>query len=570
MAIVDANYNYHTSSLFMAINQAKMPQTKEQRLAQKRLCKRRRYNQIKMIRSKYRKKNKVGNNKEIKLETIQIEEASASGATEEHDNNIEEQISLKHGSECPAVRAIRHMKLKERKILVSIILLAKILQNIIGLTQNLECSPEQKTQLIKESEIDRELVEIIEFIKNGWPSYNKIPDYLHSYHRIKDDLSFDNKLVFYKDSFGTGHGPEGGVAGGRLLLRSSNASKVVLRPHEATALTPQPPPGFQSRFPAPVGAGLWTAGNGSKDYQTDAQLPLMEISNIRPIEKSNNDIRDDSIADLTESENTEDINKNIEEFPISYEKEAENYEKIINRRIIDVGHFLSELKRISNHGPLGCSFTELHLIAETRIGLQSKFTFRCKLCNQKFVINGDNCSDNYLNINTCAVAGTIAIGGGHSQLDELMSAINLPLLSEKTYSENHELISRKWEEVLVESMNQAAEKEKQFAISNDCLLPELVDPRYPRGLTIRNPSYIEEALKIKKRSKENVDPKLNLNIELSADIDRRSESGLNDEIELSADTDSGSENELNDEIAGDEPSDVNMPTCSRYLDFYEM
>ncbi|CAH0730229.1 unnamed protein product, partial [Brenthis ino] len=43
----------------------------------------------------------------------------------------------------------------------------------IGLAQNLECSPEQKTQLIKESEIDRELVEIIEFIKNGWRSYRR-------------------------------------------------------------------------------------------------------------------------------------------------------------------------------------------------------------------------------------------------------------------------------------------------------------------------------------------------------------------------------------------------------------
>lgn len=154
------------------------------------------------------------------------------------------------------------------------------------------------------------------------------------------------------------------------------------------------------------------------------------------------------------------------QFQISYEEEAKTPEKTIKRRIIDVSYFLSELKRISDHGPLGCSFTELDLIAETQIGLESKFTFRCRLCNQKFIIIGDNCSENYLNINMCAVAGTIAIGAGHSQLNEFMSAINLPSLSEKTYSETHDIISRKWEDVLVESMNQAAERERQFAIDN--------------------------------------------------------------------------------------------------------
>ncbi|CAG4936655.1 unnamed protein product [Colias eurytheme] len=206
--------------------------------------------------------------------------------------------------------------------------------------------------------------------------------------------------------------------------------------------------------------------NASKGSETDVLQPLKEISNIEPMERSNNDRREDFTADLVVTQNIEESNINIEDFQISNDKETEIYEKKINRRIIDVTHFLHELKRISNHGPLGCGFTELDLVAETQIGLQSKFTFKCRLCNQKFVINGDNSSENYLNINMCAVAGTVAIGAGRSQLDELMSAINLPSLSEKIYSENHELISRKWQDVLLESMNQAAEREKQFAICN--------------------------------------------------------------------------------------------------------
>lgn len=69
----------------------------------------------------------------------------------------------------------------------------------VGLTQNLECTEEQKSHLVMESLKDSELIELKEFIKNGWPSSNNIPDYLHSYHRVKNDLWFDDKLLFYKD-----------------------------------------------------------------------------------------------------------------------------------------------------------------------------------------------------------------------------------------------------------------------------------------------------------------------------------------------------------------------------------
>ncbi|KAL4721450.1 hypothetical protein ACJJTC_013649 [Scirpophaga incertulas] len=201
-----------------------------------------------------------------------------------------------------------------------------------------------------------------------------------------------------------------------------------------------------------------------RDKQVNEGPLPKESSNVPPMEISNNDLQRNK--KFTADEASQDFYKNIEEFEITDEKEADCHETIINRRIIDVSYFLSELKRISNHGPLGCSFTELDLVAETQNGLQSKFTFKCRLCNSKFCINSDNCSDNYLNINTCAVAGTIAIGAGHSQLSELMAAINLPLLSEKSYSYNHELVSRKWENVLSNSMKKAAEIEREFAISN--------------------------------------------------------------------------------------------------------
>lgn len=48
----------------------------------------------------------------------------------------------------------------------------------------------------------------------------------------------------------------------------------------------------------------------------------------------------------------------------------------------------------------------------------------------------------------------------------------------------------------------------------DCILPELVDPRYPRKIPIRNPQYITEAVrkKMKKsKRKENQPPTIQAN-----------------------------------------------------------
>lgn len=148
---------------------------------------------------------------------------------------------------------------------------------------------------------------------------------------------------------------------------------------------------------------------------------------------------------------------------ISCEKETELTEAIIGRKLLDVSYFFSRLQEISNHGPLGCGFRELKLVGETLNGLQSKFTFKCTLCNLKFIIDSDICRDDYAPVNTCAVAGTIAIGCGYSQLEEFLSSINLPIISENIYIKNHDLVTQKWEDVLTQTMNEAADTERKLA-----------------------------------------------------------------------------------------------------------
>lgn len=69
----------------------------------------------------------------------------------------------------------------------------------IGLAHNFECTEEQKTQLITESSQDSELKILRNFINNGWPNSKDIPDGLHSYYKLRGELSLDNDLVFFND-----------------------------------------------------------------------------------------------------------------------------------------------------------------------------------------------------------------------------------------------------------------------------------------------------------------------------------------------------------------------------------
>lgn len=88
------------------------------------------------------------------------------------------------------------------------------------------------------------------------------------------------------------------------------------------------------------------------------------------------------------------------------------------------------------------------------------------MCNLKFIIESDSDGENYLPVNSCAVAGIVSIGGGHSQLEEFSSALNLPLISNKQYQSIHDTLSDKWLEVAKETMDQAAEKERCLALSD--------------------------------------------------------------------------------------------------------
>ena len=139
---------------------------------------------------------------------------------------------------------------------------------------------------------------------------------------------------------------------------------------------------------------------------------------------------------------------------------------LTGRRVVDLAYFFEHLKEIVNHSPFGCTLENMCIVNEIRLGFNSKLKIRCSLCNCNFDVYLDNPDRNTMDVNTCAVAGAMAIGIGHSQMEEFMGAMDIPSMSANTYAKSHEQVCDGWEKTAWQEMKEAAAEEARLAIKN--------------------------------------------------------------------------------------------------------
>uniref|UniRef100_A0A1B6FPA7 Mutator-like transposase domain-containing protein n=1 Tax=Cuerna arida TaxID=1464854 RepID=A0A1B6FPA7_9HEMI len=121
------------------------------------------------------------------------------------------------------------------------------------------------------------------------------------------------------------------------------------------------------------------------------------------------------------------------------------------------------MKHLGNHGPLGCSFQNMVFMRERRVGLKSCFIFNCNFCNIEQSLWSKLEKKEEMDVNTSAVSGTITTGGGHYQLEELLSTMNIPPMSNTTFSKYEEIIHKGLTETASQEMKKAAEEEAHHA-----------------------------------------------------------------------------------------------------------
>lgn len=137
---------------------------------------------------------------------------------------------------------------------------------------------------------------------------------------------------------------------------------------------------------------------------------------------------------------------------------------LTGRRIVDINHFIQQLQFLNQHSPIGCSLTEMRVIAETRKGLNSSIKFKCLMCNLEKVVWTNDPKKSSASVNTAAVIGSIGIGIGHSNMEEFFSTLDVPSLTSSTYDVEHEKVSNAWEECASLEMQQAVQVEKELAL----------------------------------------------------------------------------------------------------------
>ncbi|CAF4946370.1 unnamed protein product [Pieris macdunnoughi] len=193
----------------------------------------------------------------------------------------------------------------------------------------------------------------------------------------------------------------------------------------------------------------------SKNNNRDNELFDALISDLEKIDEKKQNIHLEETA-------------NIEEFELEVEPQKHIIPpyQIIGRRIVDFMYFFDQIKIVANHNPgLGCSISNVEIVKEILNGLESTIHFKCTMCNKKF--NVTLCNNNFpkeMTTNHAAVTGAMLIGCGWSNLNEFLSAIDLPNLGQKSYATCHNDVSKWWAVAAEASMKEAAEEEAKLAI----------------------------------------------------------------------------------------------------------
>lgn len=77
---------------------------------------------------------------------------------------------------------------------------------------------------------------------------------------------------------------------------------------------------------------------------------------------------------------------------------------------------------------------------------------KCKMCNYSKAIWIECQQNNMMNCNTAAVTSIMSIGGGFSNLNEFLSAINIPSMSEDTFIKEQDELSDTLEATALKEM----------------------------------------------------------------------------------------------------------------------
>ncbi|KAF5276618.1 hypothetical protein FQR65_LT16265 [Abscondita terminalis] len=136
-------------------------------------------------------------------------------------------------------------------------------------------------------------------------------------------------------------------------------------------------------------------------------------------------------------------NHEHEYFPLLYTEVDKNKQPslddiIKDRRIVNIAHMLKEYEKIAIHR-FTCTMGHMKIVKETRVGMISFLHFYCDNCERKAVITTDRLDSG---LTDAFVWGSLSIGIGHKQLEEIMGVLNVPVITQNTFAKKTSTVKK--------------------------------------------------------------------------------------------------------------------------------
>jgi len=109
---------------------------------------------------------------------------------------------------------------------------------------------------------------------------------------------------------------------------------------------------------------------------------------------------------------------------------------------------------------LGCSFIDSVFIKETHKGFQCSWLFKCKMCNIETIIQSEIDDKNKISFNKTVSSASIAVGIGYSQVTEFSASIDVPCMTNTSFTKNYNKIAEVVNESSWKQMRLAGLEEK--------------------------------------------------------------------------------------------------------------
>lgn len=128
-------------------------------------------------------------------------------------------------------------------------------------------------------------------------------------------------------------------------------------------------------------------------------------------------------------------------------------------RIVDLKHVIQWAFTLEKHRSK-CESSKIEFVSENKDGFVSDLEFKCSMCNKfwNYKTSGSN------QMNNSFVWATVTSGSYYTQAAQIMSLMDIPVMSSQKFQKIERKLGQVWSEHLTNEIGKAGAQEREMAI----------------------------------------------------------------------------------------------------------